>query len=91
VDANKTDVTVVFCYNDKKALATPVKIGPGDTTHIIIKEGLKIGDQIIIGPYKVLDALKHEQAVRDEKEVEAENKAKEKTEPAATSTEPKAS
>ncbi|MEN6306516.1 MAG: efflux RND transporter periplasmic adaptor subunit, partial [Anaerohalosphaeraceae bacterium] len=75
VDANKTDVTVVFRYNDKKAIASPVKIGPGDTTHIIIKEGLKVGDQIIIGPYKVLDALKHEQTVRDEKEVEAENKA----------------
>lgn len=56
-----------------------MKIGPGDTTHIIIKEGLKVGDQIIIGPYKVLDVLKHEQAVRDEKEVEAENQAKEKT------------
>ncbi|MBN2513634.1 MAG: efflux RND transporter periplasmic adaptor subunit [Sedimentisphaerales bacterium] len=91
VDANKTDVTVVFRYNNKKAIATPVRIGPGDTTHIIIKEGLKVGDQIIIGPYKVLDALKHEQAVRDEKEVEAEMKAKEKTESAATSTEPKAS
>ena len=78
VDANKTDVTVVFRYNDKKAIASPVKIGPGDTTHIIIEEGLKVGDQIIIGPYKVLDALKHEQTVRDEKEVEAENKAKEK-------------
>ncbi len=91
VDTNKTDVTLVFCYRDKKAIATPVKIGPGDTTHIIIKEGLKVGDQIIIGPYKVLDALKHEQMVRDEKEVEAENKAKEKTDPAVTSAEPKAS
>jgi len=37
VDSNKTDVTVVFRYQDKKAIATPVKIGPGDTTHIIIR------------------------------------------------------
>jgi len=91
VDINKTDVTVVFCYRDKKAIAVPVKIGPGDTTHIMIKEGLKIGDQIIVGPYKVLDALKHEQAVRDEKEVEAEMKAKDKNKTSVTATESKAS
>lgn len=91
VDTNKTDVTVVFCYKDKKAIAVPVKIGPGDTTHIMIKEGLKIGDQIIVGPYKVLDALKHEQAVRDEKEVEAEMKAKDKNKTSVTATESKAS
>ncbi len=78
VDPNKTDATVVFRYISGKAVATPVKIGPGDTTHIIIEQGLKAGEQIIIGPYKVLDTLKHDQAVRDEKEVEAEKKAKEK-------------
>ena len=79
VDPNKTDATVVFRYIDKKAMATPVKIGPGDTTHIIIEQGLKAGEQIIIGPYKVLDSLMHDQPVRDEKEVEAEKKAKDKS------------
>jgi len=78
VDPNKTDAIVVFQYIDGKAVATPVKIGPGDTTHIIIEQGLEAGKQIIIGPYKVLDALKHDQAVRDEKQAEAEKKTKEK-------------
>lgn len=91
VDSNKTDVTVVFRYQDKKAIATPVKIGPGDTTHIIIQDGLKVGDRIIVGPYKVLDALQHEQAVRDEKEVEAEMMAKDKNKTSVTATESKAS
>jgi len=91
VDSNKTDVTVVFRYQDKKAIATPVKIGPGDTTHIIIQDGLKVGDRIIVGPYKVLDALQHEQAVRDEKEVEAEMMAKDKNKTSVTATESRAS
>jgi HlyD family secretion protein len=82
VDPNKTDVTVVFRSINNKTVVTPVKIGPGDTTHIIIENGLKAGEKIIIGPYKVLDTLKHDQALKDEKEVEAEKKAKEKKVPA---------
>ena len=84
VDPNKADVTVVFRQNGDKTEAVPVKIGPGDTTHIIIEQGLKTGDKVIIGPYKVLDTLKHDQPVKDEKEIEAEKKAKEKKEPAKT-------
>jgi len=80
VDKTKTYATIVYCYKDKKAVATPVKIGASDLTHTIVKEGLKEGDKIVIGPYKVLEGLKHEQAIQDEKEVEAKkNKAKTKT------------
>jgi HlyD family secretion protein len=82
VDPNKTDVTVVFRSVNHKTVVTPVKIGPGDTSHIIIEQGLKAGEQIIIGPYKVLDTLRHDQALKDEKEIEAEKKAKEKKDPA---------
>jgi HlyD family secretion protein len=82
VDPNKTDVTVVFRSVNNKTVVTPVKIGPGDTTHIIIEQGLKAGEKVIIGPYKVLDTLRHDQALKDEKEVEAEKKTKEKKEPA---------
>jgi HlyD family secretion protein len=82
VDPNKTDVTVVFRSINNKTVVTPVKIGPGDTTHIIIENGLKAGEKIIIGPYKVLDTLRHDQPLKDEKEVEAEKKAKEKKVPA---------
>ncbi|MBM4103847.1 MAG: HlyD family efflux transporter periplasmic adaptor subunit [Planctomycetes bacterium] len=91
VDPNKADVTVVFRQINGKTAATPVKIGPSDTTHIIIEQGLKAGEQIIIGPYKILDSLRHDQAVRDEKEAEAEKKAKDKSAAEKKTPAPKAS
>jgi len=74
VDAKKNDVTVVFRFIENKAVATPVAIGPGDMTHIIIRSGLQPGDKVIVGPYNVLDTLKPDQAVKDERTIEAEKK-----------------
>lgn len=79
VDARKNDVTVVFRFIDNKAVITPVTIGSGDMTHIIIKTGLQAGDKVIVGPYKMLDTLKHDQAVKDEREAESEKQKKETT------------
>jgi HlyD family secretion protein len=78
VDKNKTFATVVYKYADGKAKATPVKIGASDLTHTVISSGLNEGDKVIVGPYKVLEKLKNEQKVRDEREVEAQKKAKDK-------------
>lgn len=72
VDKNKTQATVVYRYNDGKAVVTPVKIGPSDLTHTIVTAGIGEGDKIVVGPYKVLDSLKHEQKLRDEREVKSE-------------------
>jgi hypothetical protein len=47
-------------------------------THTIIVSGLKEADKVVVGPYKVLDNLKHDQKLQDEREVEAQKKAKEK-------------
>ncbi len=79
LDKDKKFAPVVFRYNDGKAVATPVTIGRSDLTHTIILSGLKEGDKIVVGPYKVLDNLRHDQKLRDEREVEAEKKAKEKS------------
>ena len=68
IDEKKTFAIVTYRYNDGKALATPVKVGPSDDTHTIILAGLDEADQIIVGPYKVLEKLKHEQNVKDERE-----------------------
>ncbi len=76
LDTNKTYATVVYRYNDGKALATPVKTGPSDLTDTIITAGLSEKDKVIVGPYKVLDGLKHDQKLRDEREVEAEKEKK---------------
>ena len=61
VDKNKTLATVVFVAvkdgDGDKAIVTPVTIGASDMTHTVITSGLKDGDRIITGPYKVLPTL----------------------------------
>jgi HlyD family secretion protein len=74
VDKEKTFVTVVYCFINGKAVVTPVKIGQSDLTDMIIESGITDEDKIIVGPYKVLDSIKHDQKVQDEKEVEAKKK-----------------
>jgi HlyD family secretion protein len=74
VDLNKIHATVVYRYIDGKAVVTPVKIGPSDLTHTIITSGLTNEDKIVVGPYKVLDVLKHDRKLTDEREL-PENKS----------------
>ena len=61
VDEDKTFTAVVYRVVDGQAVVTPIKMGRSDDTHIIIESGLTEDDVIIIGPYKVLEELKHEQ------------------------------
>jgi HlyD family secretion protein len=75
LDKSKTYCTVVYRYNDGKAVVTPVKVGPSDLTHTIIVSGVSEDDKIVVGPYKVLDGLKHDQNLRDEREVEEKKDA----------------
>jgi HlyD family secretion protein len=75
----KTYATVVFRYNDGKAVITLVKIGPSNMTHTIIEAGLKEGEKVVVGPYKELEKLKHDQKIQDEREVEAKKKKDAKT------------
>jgi len=76
VDTTKNFVTIVYRYNDGKAVATPVKIGQSDLTHTIILEGLKEKDKVVVGPYKVLEKLKHGQKIQDEREVQKKDNEK---------------
>lgn len=70
VDKSKTFATVVYRCINGKAVATPVKIGQSDLTHTIITSGLTGQDNVIVGPYKVLESIKHDQRIQDEREVE---------------------
>lgn len=70
VDMAKTDALVVYRLIDGKAVATPVKIGKSDMSHIIIESGVEPGDQIVVGPYKELDTLKHDKKIIDESDEE---------------------
>ncbi|WP_169853236.1 efflux RND transporter periplasmic adaptor subunit [Anaerohalosphaera lusitana] len=72
VDTSKRYATVVYKLVDGKAVATPVETGASDMTHIIIEQGLGEDDQIVVGPYKILESLKNGMAIRDENGEQAE-------------------
>lgn len=74
VDMKKTFLTVVYRAVDGKTVVTPVEIGASDLTHTIIEAGLSEGDVVVVGPYKVLETIAHDQAVETE-----DAKADEKT------------
>jgi HlyD family secretion protein len=66
VDRAKKATSVVYRMIGNKAVCTPVRRGPSDDTHSLVKAGLSEGDQVIVGPFKVLETLKHQDAVTDE-------------------------
>ncbi len=77
IDPNKTFARVAYKVVDGKAIATPVIVGASDLTSSVIVEGLDEGDEIIVGPYRVLVTLRHDMNVRDmnaeTEEVDADN------------------
>jgi HlyD family secretion protein len=74
VDMDKTYATVVYRLIDGKAVVTPVTIGASDATHTVVLSGLEEDQDVVVGPYKVLESLAHDQEVKDEREVEKEDK-----------------
>jgi HlyD family secretion protein len=64
IDRRKSIVNVVYRIVDGKAVCTPVLRGPSDLTHAILLKGVEPGEHVIIGPYKVLEGIKHDQLVR---------------------------
>ena len=68
VDTSKTYVAVVYRYIDGKAVVTPVETGQSNLTHTIIKSGITEEDKVVVGPYKVLESIKHNQIIQDERE-----------------------
>jgi HlyD family secretion protein len=73
LDKSKTHAIVVYRYIDGKAVVTPVKIGPSDLTHTIITAGISGEDEIVVGPFKVLDTLKHDQKLKDERKAKSQS------------------
>ncbi len=56
-DIEKTDEEIkeyVFVYSDGIAILTEVKTGIQDNTFIQITEGLEVGDEVIIAPYRAV-------------------------------------
>jgi len=47
-------VEYVFVYKDDKAILTKVSTGIQNNTYIQITEGLKVGDEVIVAPYRAV-------------------------------------
>ena len=73
-EKNRTYATVVYRFVDGKAVTTPIKIGESDLTHTIILSGITEEDKIVVGPYNVLENLKHDQEISDEREAKKQKK-----------------
>lgn len=52
-----------------KVAIVPVKTGSSDLTRTVILAGLKGGEKIVVGPFKVLQGLKNDQVVVEESRV----------------------
>jgi HlyD family secretion protein len=57
----------VFLVNEGNAVFIPIVLGIADQQNIEVKEGVSEGDSIIVGSYKTLRTLKHDDAVQPEK------------------------
>lgn len=76
VDRARRTTSVVFRVVDGKATLTPVQTGPSNLTDTLVVKGLKEGDVVVTGPYKVLEKLKNEESVEPEKAAEPTSGAK---------------
>jgi HlyD family secretion protein len=66
VDMAKKTTSVAYKVVNGKTVCTPVKRGPSDDTHSVVLAGLSDGEKVVVGPYKVLENLKHDELVTDE-------------------------
>jgi HlyD family secretion protein len=73
-DEDAEEIKVVFVVADGKAPQRPVKTGLSDETHVEIVSGLKPGEEVVAGPYRVLRDLRHDDAVRISETSEAEDR-----------------
>jgi HlyD family secretion protein len=64
VDRTRSAIPVVFVVVDGKAICTPVRTGPSSLTETLILEGVSEGAEVIVGPYKVLETVKHDDLVK---------------------------
>jgi HlyD family secretion protein len=61
---DKEEIQGVFVINNKKAEFRKVETGVTGTTNIEVKDGLKPGDEIVTGSYKVLRTLRNGASVK---------------------------
>jgi HlyD family secretion protein len=73
VNRAKRTASVVYRIIDDKAVCTPVKTGASDLTHSVVREGLEVGEEVVVGPFKVLEKIHHDELVKREEEATGED------------------
>jgi HlyD family secretion protein len=58
------EIKVVFVHREGVVVQTPVEVGLSDDTSIEVLSGLAEGDQVVVGPYRVLKSLQDGDAIR---------------------------
>jgi HlyD family secretion protein len=67
IDGTKKFIRVAFLRGENgKVRAVPVKTAASDLTHTIVSAGLNEGDTLVVGPFKSLLDLKHDQLVKED-------------------------
>lgn len=66
VDKTKRFAQVVFVKDAAKAKARIVKVGISDQTHSVVLDGLKEGEVVVSGPFKILGDLKDDRLVEED-------------------------
>jgi HlyD family secretion protein len=74
VDENAPKKKYVFVVKDGVAKMTEVTTGISDTTNVAIRSGVKAGDKIVTGPFRILKSLKDGAHVEATKEPAKETK-----------------
>ena len=64
VDHNKTFARIVYRNVNGHAIATPVTIGVSDLRNTAILSGLSVDDEIVVGPWAVLQTIENDLAIR---------------------------
>ena len=66
------EVDVVYLMEDGKASLRRVTTGVSDVLYVEITDGLAVGDEVVIGPYRTLKGMKQGDAIKvEEKKTDA--------------------
>jgi HlyD family secretion protein len=66
------EVDVVYLMEDGKASLRKVTTGVSDVLYVEISDGLAVGDEVVIGPYRTLKSMKQGDAIKvEEKKTDA--------------------
>lgn len=71
IDRAKKFARVVYIMKDGKAQPIPVSVGASDLTHTVIVGGLDADTPVVVGPFKALVGLKHDQLLAESKDKKA--------------------